>query len=43
MIAYIDDFYTIQSRNKKELKHTFPEFNELGQFAKRVKTLKTHD
>ena len=35
-IAYIDDFFTIQSRNAKELKHFFPELEELRRLSKNV-------
>ena len=35
-IAYVDDFFTIQSRNGKELKNFFPELEELRQSAKKV-------
>jgi len=35
-IAYVDDFFTIQSRNAKELKHFFPELEELKQLSKNV-------
>jgi bifunctional non-homologous end joining protein LigD len=35
-ITYVDDFFTIQSRNAKELVHFFPELNELKQLAKNV-------
>ena len=35
-IAYVDDFFTIQSRNAKELKHFFPELEELRKLAKNV-------
>ena len=35
-IAYVDDFFTIQSRNAKELKQFFPELEELRQLAKNV-------
>jgi ATP-dependent DNA ligase len=35
-IAYVDDFFTIQSRNAKELKNFFPELEELRQLAKNV-------
>lgn len=35
-IAYVDDFFTIQSRNAKELKNFFPELDELEQLAKNV-------
>jgi bifunctional non-homologous end joining protein LigD len=35
-IAYLDDFFTIQSRNAKELKHFFPELEELKQLANNV-------
>ena len=35
-IAYIDDFYTLQSRNGKELKNNFPELKELRSLAKKV-------
>ena len=33
-IAYVRDSYTIQSRNDKELKHFFPELEELKQLTK---------
>jgi bifunctional non-homologous end joining protein LigD len=35
-IAYVDDFYTLQSRNSKELKYAFPELEELRKLAKNV-------
>jgi bifunctional non-homologous end joining protein LigD len=35
-IAYIDDFFTVQSRNAKELKSFFPELEELRELAKNV-------
>ena len=35
-IAYVDDVFTVQSRNAKELKHFFPELEELKQLAKNV-------
>ena len=35
-IAYIDDYFTVQSRNAKELKYFFPELDELRQLAKNV-------
>jgi len=35
-IAYVDDFFTVQSRNAKELKHFFPELEELRQLSKNV-------
>jgi len=35
-IAYVDDFFTVQSRNAKELKHFFPELEELRLLAKNV-------
>jgi DNA ligase D-like protein (predicted ligase) len=35
-IAYIDDFYTLQSRNGKELKNNFPELEELRSLASKV-------
>jgi bifunctional non-homologous end joining protein LigD len=35
-IAYVDDFFTVQSRNAKELKNFFPELEELKQLAKNV-------
>ena len=35
-IAYVDDYFTVQSRNAKELKHSFPELEELKQLAKNV-------
>ena len=35
-IAYVENFFTIQSRNAKELKHFFPELEELRQLAKNV-------
>jgi bifunctional non-homologous end joining protein LigD len=35
-IAYVDDFLTIQNRKAKELKHFFPELEELKQVAKNV-------
>jgi ATP dependent DNA ligase domain len=38
-IAYVNDFITIQSRNAKELKHFFPELEELRQLAKERREL----
>jgi bifunctional non-homologous end joining protein LigD len=35
-IAYVDDFFTLQSRNAKELKNFFPEVEELVQLTKNV-------
>ena len=35
-IAYVDDYFTVQSRNAKELKNFFPELEELRQLAKNV-------
>jgi bifunctional non-homologous end joining protein LigD len=35
-ISYVDDHFTIQSRNAKELKHFFPELEELKQLANNV-------
>ncbi len=35
-IAYVDDFFSVQSRNAKELKHFFPELEELRQLTKNV-------
>ena len=35
-IAYVDDVFTVQSRNAKELKRFFPELDELMQLAKNV-------
>ena len=32
----VDDVFTVQSRNAKELKHFFPELDELMQLAKNV-------
>jgi bifunctional non-homologous end joining protein LigD len=35
-IAYVDDNFTVQSRNAKELKHFFPELDEIRQLAMNV-------
>jgi len=35
-IAYIDDSFTIQSRNAKELRHFFPELQELKLLTKDI-------
>ncbi len=35
-ITYVDDFFTVQSRNAKELKTFFPELDELKQLTKNV-------
>jgi bifunctional non-homologous end joining protein LigD len=35
-IAYVDDRFSLQSRNSKELKYFFPELEELKQLAKNV-------
>ena len=35
-IDYVDDLFTVQSRNAKELKHFFPELEELRQLTKNV-------
>jgi len=35
-IAYVDDYFTLQSRNDKELKYAFPEADELKRLAKNV-------
>ncbi len=35
-IAYVDDYFTVQSRNAKEFKFAFPELEELRQLAKNV-------
>jgi DNA ligase D-like protein (predicted ligase)/DNA ligase D-like protein (predicted 3'-phosphoesterase) len=35
-ISYINDELTIRSRNQKELKHNFPELNELQNLARNV-------
>lgn len=35
-IAYVDGFFTLQSRNAKELKYAFPEIEELKQLTKDV-------
>lgn len=35
-IAYVDDRFSLQSRNDKELKHAFPELEELKQLATNV-------
>ena len=35
-ISYVDDYFTVQSRNAKELKHFFPELEELRQLANNV-------
>jgi len=35
-IAYVRDRFSLQSRNNKELKHFFPELEELKQLSKNV-------
>lgn len=35
-IAYIDDRFSLQSRNSKELRNAFPELEELKHLAKNV-------
>jgi ATP-dependent DNA ligase len=35
-IAYVDGFFTVQSRNAKELKYFFPELDELKELANNV-------
>jgi bifunctional non-homologous end joining protein LigD len=35
-IAYVNDYFTLQSRNAKEFKHAFPELEELRQLSKNV-------
>ena len=35
-IAYVDDYFTVQSRNAKELKYFFPELEELRELARNV-------
>jgi hypothetical protein len=32
----VDDFFTVQSHNAKELKHFFPELEELSHLSKNV-------
>ena len=35
-IAYVDEYFTVQSPNAKELKYFFPELEELRQLTKNV-------
>jgi ATP-dependent DNA ligase len=35
-IAYVDDYFTLQSRNAKEFKNAFPELEELKHLSKNV-------
>jgi bifunctional non-homologous end joining protein LigD len=35
-IAYVDNNFTLQSRNSKEFKYAFPELEELRQLSKNV-------